>query len=60
MAPHCALFLKCNSLFRLTANLPYGPPMITDDDYYQTFYILSNVVLVVPYLLEEEKPLLAL
>ena len=48
----------------MTANFPYGPPMNTDSDYYQTFFGLflcvSVAMLVVRYLLGEEKPVLAL
>ena len=47
----------------MTANLPYGPLVNTDIGYYRTFFGLfcvSVVMLVVPYLLGEEKPILVL
>ena len=47
----------------MTANLPYGPPMNTDNDYFWTFFIgrfVSFSMLVVQYLLGEEKSVLAL
>ena len=47
----------------MTVNLPYGHPMNTDNDYYRTFFglfIVSDAVLVVQYVLGEEKPVLAL
>ena len=47
----------------MIASLPYGPPVNKDIDYYQTFFglfILSVAMLVVQYLLGEEKPVLAL
>ena len=51
-------------VFRMTDNLPYGPPMNTDIDYCRTFsdfFIFVSVAkLVVEYLLGEEKPVLAL
>ena len=52
-------------VFRMTDNLPYGPPMNTDIDYCRTFsdffFIFVSVAkLVVQYLLGEEKPVLAL
>ena len=48
----------------MTANLPYGPPVNTDIDYYQTlfysdFFFVSVAMLNVQYLLGEEKPLLS-
>ena len=50
--------------FSIIASLPYGPPVNTDIDYYQTFFILfmfvSVAMLVVRYLLGEEKSVLAL
>ena len=30
--------LKEDNVFSMTANLPYGPPVNTDIDYYQTFF----------------------
>ena len=30
---------KEDNIFSMTANLPYGPPMNTDSDYYQTFFL---------------------
>ena len=48
----------------ITASLPYGLPVNTDTDYYQTFsdlFIFASVAkLVVRYVLGEEKPVLAL
>ena len=48
----------------MTANLPYGPPVNTDIDYYQKFFrtfifFVSVAKLVVRYLLGEEKLVLA-
>ena len=41
-------------MFSMTVNLPYGPPLKTDNDYYQTFFrtalFVSDAMLVVPYL----------
>ena len=31
--------LKEDNVFSMTANLPYGPPVNTDIDHYQTFFI---------------------
>ena len=51
-------------MFSIIASLPYGPPVNTDIDYYQIFFILfmfvSVAMLVVRYFLGEEKPVLAL
>ena len=46
----------------MTVNLPYGPPMNTDIDYYRPFFdfFVSDTMLVLQYLLREEKPVLAL
>ena len=44
----------------MTANLPYVPPMNTDNDYYQTVFsdlFVSDAMLLVQYMLEE-KPVL--
>ena len=30
---------KGNNVFSMIVNLPYGPPMNTDNDYYQTFLV---------------------
>ena len=41
-------------VFSMTVNLPYGPPMNTDNDYYQTFFsdlFVSDAMLVVWYML---------
>ena len=41
----------------MTANLPYGPLMNTENDFYRTFsefFIVGDAVLVVRYLLGEE------
>ena len=55
---------KEDKVFSIIANLPYGPPANTDIDYYQiffrTFIFVSVAMLVVQYLLGEEKPVLAL
>ena len=32
---------KEDNVFSIIASLPYGPPMNTDIDYYQTFFFLS-------------------
>ena len=39
----------------MTANLPYGPPMNTDIDYYRPFidFFVSVAMLVLRYLLRE-------
>ena len=58
--------LKEDNIFSIIASLPYGPPVNTDIDYYQTFFgrflfiFVSVAMLVVRYLLREEKPVLAL
>ena len=55
---------KEDNIFSIIASLPYGPPLNTDIDYYQTFsdffMFVSVAMLVVRYLLGEEKPVLAL
>ena len=55
---------KEDNVFSIIVNLPYGPPVNTDIDYYQTFsdffMFVSVAMLVVRYLLGEEKPVLAL
>ena len=54
---------KEENIFSMVASLPYGPPVNTDIDYYQTyldFIFVSVAMLVVRYLLGEEKPVLAL
>ena len=55
---------KEDNIFSIIASLPYGPPVNTDTDYYQTFsdffMFVSVAMLVVRYLLGEEKPVLAL
>ena len=33
---------KEDNVFSITASLPYGPPVNTDTDYYQTFFGLVN------------------
>ena len=33
---------KEDNVFSITASLPYGPPVNTDIDYYQTFFRLVN------------------
>ena len=42
---------KEDNMLSMTANLPYGPPMNTDNDYYQTLFkllfIVSDAMLVV-------------
>ena len=46
---------KEENVFSIIANLPYGPPVNTDIDYYQTFFgllsFVSVAMLVVYYLL---------
>ena len=56
---------KEDNVFSITASLPYGPPVNTDIDYYQTFlpdlFIFASVAkLAVRYVFGEEKPVLAL
>ena len=55
---------KEDYVFSIIASLPYGPPVNTDIDYNQTFsdffMFVSVAMLVVRYLLGEEKPVLAL
>ena len=55
---------KMDNVFSIIASLPYGPPVNTDSDYYPTFsdffMFVSVAMLVVRYLLGEEKPVLAL
>ena len=55
---------KEDNVFSIIASLPYGPPVNTDMDYYRTFsdffMFVSVAMLVVRYLLGEEKPVLAL
>ena len=55
---------KEDNVFSIIAGLPYGPPVYTDIDYYRTFsdffMFVSVAILVVRYLLGEEKPVLAL
>ena len=57
-----SIFEKDN-IFSMTANLPYGPLMNTDNDYYQTIFsdlFVSDAMLAVRYILGEEKPVLTL
>ena len=55
---------KEDNVFSIIASLPYGPPVNTDIDYYRNFsdffMFVSVSMLVVRYLLGEEKPALAL
>ena len=55
---------KEDNVFSIIASLSYGPPVNTDIDYYRTFsdfFMFASVaMLVVRYLLGEEKPVLAL
>ena len=56
---------KEDNVFSIIASLPYGPPVNTYIDYYQTFsdfffMFVSVAMLVVRYLLGEEKPVLAI
>ena len=53
---------KEHNVFSIIASLPYGPPVNTDTDYYRIFFYIfvSVAMLVVRYLLVEEKPVLAL
>ena len=60
---HCQF--KEDKVFSMTADLPYGPPVNTDIDYYQTlfysdFFFVSVAMLVRLYLLGKEKPVFAL
>ena len=51
-----------DNVFSMIASLPYVPPVNTDIDYYQTlfFIFVSVAILIVRYLLGEEKPVLTL
>ena len=55
---------KEDNVLSIIASLPYGPLVNTDINYYRTFfglfYFVSVTMLVVRYLLGEEKPVLAL
>ena len=55
---------KEDNVLSIIASLPYGPPVNTDIDYYQTFsnffMFVSVAMLVLRYLLGEEKPVLTL
>ena len=55
---------KEDNVFSISASLPYCPPVNTDIGYYRTFsdffMFVSVAMLVVRYLLGEEKPVLAL
>ena len=56
---------KEDNVFSIIASLPYDPPMNTEIDFYQTLFFgllffVSVAMLVVQYLLGEEKPVLAL
>ena len=55
---------KEDNVFSIIASLPYGPPVNTYIDYYRTFsdffMFVSVAMLVVRYLLGQEKPVLAL
>ena len=56
---------KEDNVFSISASLPYGPPVNTDLDYYQTFFGLVYFckcceVSCVIFFLGEEKPVLAL
>ena len=55
---------KEDNVFSIITSLPYGPPVNTDIDYYRTFsdffMFVSVAMLVVRYLLGEEKPVIAL
>ena len=57
-----SLLFKEDNVLSMTAILPYGPPVNTDIDYYQTFldFFVSVAMLVLQYLLREEKPVFAL
>ena len=54
---------KEDYIFCMTTNLPYDPPMNTHNDYYLTIFFsnlfVSGVMLVVRYMLGEEKPVFA-
>ena len=55
---------KEDNVFSIIASLPYGPLVNTYIDYYRTFsdffMFVSVAMLVVRYLLGQEKPVLAL
>ena len=55
---------KEDNVFSIIASLSYGPPVNTDIDYNRTFsdffMFVSVAMLVVRYLLGEDKPVLAL
>ena len=54
---------KEDNVFSMIASLPYGSPVNTDIAYYRTFWtfiFVSVALLVVRYLLGEEKPVFAL
>ena len=54
---------KVDNVLGMTANFPYSPPMNTDNVYYQTIFsdlFASDAMLVVLYMLGEEKPAFAL
>ena len=47
---------KEDNISSMTANLPYSPPMNTDNDYYRPFFsdlFISDAMLVVRYMLEK-------
>ena len=50
---------KEDNVYSMTANLPYGPPVNTDIDYYRTlfysdFFFVSVAMLVLRYLLGKD------
>ena len=55
---------KEDNVLSIIASLPYGPLVNTEIDYYRTFsdffMFVSVAMLVLRYLLGEEKPVLAL
>ena len=55
--------LKEDNVLSMAANLPKGPPMNADNDYYRAFladFFVSVAIVVVQYLFGEEKPVIAL
>ena len=49
-----------DNVFSMTANLPYGPPVNTDIDFFFGIVFVSVAMLVVRYFVGEEKRLLGL
>ena len=61
--PSCESYIfKEDNVFSMIASLPYSPPVNTDIDYYQTFFLsfVRVAMQVVRQFLGEEKPVLDL